>query len=91
MPAIGRRVLGMMIRRRHRPGSERALYSERELAVIVRNRGIHESKQAREAERRAARDAAKAARRSERATEWHRHRAARAAQDAEKKAMGRAR
>jgi hypothetical protein len=91
MPAIGRRVLGMMIRRRHQPASERALYSERELAVMVRNRGIHERKQAREAERRAARDAAKAVRRSERATEWNRHRAARAAQDAEKKAMGRAR
>jgi hypothetical protein len=79
-----------LVRLRHLRAVERWLSSARELNVIVRNRRSREAKAQREAERRAAKIAAKHARRAEREVEWQRHRAARAAQDAQKKAMRRA-
>jgi hypothetical protein len=96
VPATGwtvplrRRCLAGLARLRDGPRTERWLYSQRELEVIVRNRRSRAGKAQRDAERRAQREAAKEARRAERQLELARHRAARAEQDAHKKALRRA-
>ena len=81
-----RRILNGIIGLRHRSRAERWLYSTRELEVMERDRRALEETMQREAELRARSQAAREVKRAERDREWDRHRAARAVQDAEKKA-----
>jgi hypothetical protein len=80
------RLLRAIIGLRHRNRAERWLYSTRELDVMERDRRALAETMQREAELRARSQAAREVKRAEREREWNRHRAARAAQDAEKKA-----
>jgi len=86
---LGKPLLRVLVRLRNAERGEWWLYSERELEVLQRNRRAHATKEEHKAERKAVRVAAKQARRAERELEWARHLAARAAQDAEKKALRR--
>jgi hypothetical protein len=88
--ALSRRWLARLARLRDDRRREHWLYSQRELEVIVRNRRSRDMKAERDAERRTVREAAKEARRAERQLALTQHRAARAAQDAQKKAIRRA-
>jgi hypothetical protein len=81
-----RRILTGIIGLRHRSRAERWLYSTRELEVMERDRRALAETLQREAELRARSQAAREVKRAEREREWDRHRAARAAHDAEKKA-----
>jgi hypothetical protein len=80
------RILRGIIGLRHRRRAERWLYSTREREVMERDRRALAETMRREAELRARSQAAREVKRAERDREWDRHRAARAVQDAEKKA-----
>jgi hypothetical protein len=88
---LSRRVLAAVVRRRDDERSEWWLHSQRELEVIVRNRRMRTAKAERDAEKRAVREAAKQVRRAERDLKLAEHRAARAAREAEKTPLRRAR
>ena len=83
---LTRRMLSAVIGLRQRRWAEPWLYSTREREVMERDRRALADTMRREAELRARSQAARDAKRAEREGEWDRHRAARAAQDAEKKA-----
>ena len=85
--ALRRRALAGLLRLRHRRHVERWLYSQRELEVMERDRRAEEATLQREAELRARSRVAKETKQAERQRDWERHRAMRAAQDAQKKAM----
>jgi hypothetical protein len=87
---VTRRMLSAVIGLRQRRWAEPWLYSTREREVMERDRRAMADTMRREAELRARSQAARDAKRAEREGEWDRHRAARAVQDAEKKAMRRA-
>jgi hypothetical protein len=85
--ALARQGLSMLLRLRHQRRAEYWLYSRREREVMDRDRRALEATLQREAELRARSRAAKESKQAERQRDWERHRAMRAAQDAQKKAM----